>query len=64
MKLKIHNLKEISKIELFTIDGKMLFQNTATFNNEMISIPVLNKGTYLLRVINKNSVCTSRFCKR
>ncbi len=64
MKIKIHNLKEISKIELFTIDGKMLFQNIAAYNNEMISIPMLNKGTYLLRVINKNSVCTSRFYKR
>ena len=40
MKIKIHNLKEISKIELFTIDGKMLFQNIAAYNNEMISIPM------------------------
>lgn len=64
MKIKTHNLKETSTIELFTTDGKMLFQNKAELKNGLIPMPDLSKGTYLLRVKNKNSVCTSRFNKR
>jgi|688.fasta_scaffold878175_1 hypothetical protein len=64
MKIKTNNLKEASTIELFTTDGKMLFQNKAALKNGLIPMPDLSKGTYLLRVKNKNSICTSRFSKR
>lgn len=64
MKIKTNNLKEASTIELFTTDGKMLFQNKAELKNGLIPMPDLSKGTYLLRVKNKNSICTSRFSKR
>ncbi len=64
MKLILHNLKDPSKVELYSLDGKIIFSNTIELNDEFIFIPFLEKGSYLIRIKTKRSISTSRFYKK
>ena len=64
MKLIIRNLREPSIIELYSIDGKVIYSDKVELNNGNIFIPLIEKGAYLLRIKNKRSISTSRFYKK
>jgi hypothetical protein len=64
MKLIIRNLREPSIIELYSIDGKVIYSDKVELNNGNIFIPPIEKGAYLLRIKNKRSISTSRFYKK
>lgn len=42
------------KVQVFTIEGKLIFQKNQVVGNSKISLPGINHGIYLLRLTNKD----------
>ena len=56
--LNIVGLTEESNIEVYSLDGKLVFQTEMM--NGAINTSILNKGTYVLRIVNDSFTITQR----
>ena len=60
----IGNYLEVEKVQIFSIDGRLVFESKTAFNEAKINTSAFAKGTYILKfnlIINENSPLISQF---
>jgi hypothetical protein len=60
------NLESLSyarEVEIFTIAGKMIYRTQLDQGDNSLDIGHLSPGTYLLRVLTKESISSTKFIK-
>ena len=63
-KLQVESLKTVQNIELYSIDGKVVYQSKPIMNNASISLTNLKTGIYFLRVQTDNQLFTEKIVKK
>ena len=61
--LSIESTNTIQDIKLYSIEGKVVYQNNPNVNNISISLINLNSGIYLLRAQTSNQLFTKKIIK-
>jgi hypothetical protein len=56
--------KQITRIEIINIDGKVVYQNSVTSNQAMVQIADYTPGVYVVKAIGKNHRQSVRFIKK
>ena len=54
--VKVTSNNIIREINIFSIDGRMMYSNNMNDNEKMIDLSSFNKGTYIVRMITDEDV--------
>jgi uncharacterized surface anchored protein len=63
LNISLQNNHETALIEIYTTDGRILKRESTNQTSYKMNVEFLTKGTYLLRVSNRQKVYTAKFVK-
>ena len=61
--LVIHEGSEVSQVEIYTIDGKLLFSQEIEGDSKSFDLSDLEAGVYMIKVLNKSISRMKRLVK-